>query len=45
MTKAEVLFAALFIAQIKRGGAKDPVPHIPLRGFTDRRKHEKGFFI
>ena len=45
MNKAELLFAAFFIAQVKRDGSKDTVPFIPLRGFTDKRKHEKGFFI
>ena len=45
MNRAEALFAALFIAQVKRDGSKDPVPHIPLRGFTDRRSHERVFFI
>tara|TARA_B100001115_G_scaffold35761_1_gene26372 strand:+ start:313 stop:663 length:351 start_codon:yes stop_codon:yes gene_type:complete len=45
MKRAEALFAALFIAQVKRDGAKDPVPHIPLLRFVDKRSHERVFFI
>ena len=45
MNRAEALFAALFIAQVKRDGAKDPVPHIPLLGFVDKRSRERVFFI
>lgn len=45
MKVAEALFAALFIAQIKRDMAKDPVPHTPLLGFVDKRSHERVFFI
>jgi len=45
MYRAEALLAALFIAQVKRDGSEDPVPHIPLRGFVDKRSHERLFFI
>ena len=44
MNRAEALFAALFIAQVKRDGAKDPVPHIPLLGFVDKRSRGKSLF-